>query len=627
MDGVALAPGTMRLSPAQPNPHAAADGLFLLLGDATTGLIPKVERDPGVAIPQPLNLKNHPISLRIFHFNDLHGHLMRFSALGEETILPRIAGKIKKTRQEAGLQPDSIVLVCSAGDDCTGSIFDEIMFDSQRDHPIHPGYQLYSKMGLDVAGLGNHDLDRGPQFMAETIKHNARFPVLAANLKGCSSLSSICHPAAILVVRGLRIGIIGLVTRAETNLDPHICQIVHPVLVAQNLVPALRLYCDVLIILSHLGYNMESPVPMADAGEVELAQGLPPSSVDLIIGGHSHTALNQDGLAPENIINGIPIVQAGGRGNFLGQVDLQVDQDGVKVTKACLIPTTSLPSDAAFEAEMQPYIARAREIWNLPVGKIEDIPDLNTQIVLTDFSKREMALANFVTDALVERMKGRGFEVDFAMIDASALQCGLPYRDYLTYGDCFDVMPFADTLRLYTLTGSQVQDLFDDNALRFDRPGEPDQERGFFQFSREVKYTLDPDKGHALDIQIHDTPIAALAEKTFRVVTTSFARRLAEPWEAAQATSQNNGITSERQVSKPAGRVEKKDALPTHLFDIHQFPFSNTDLLLRNEIVTYIQEHGGVSRQTGAHCDGRLKIESTNKINHKVHEGTQRSFS
>jgi 5'-nucleotidase / UDP-sugar diphosphatase len=625
MTGVAPAPGTMRFYAAKPNPNAAAASqLFLFSGDATAAPIQTIELAPGVVLPAPPHPDSHDFNLRIFHFNDLHGHLMRFTPGGEESVLPRIAGKIHAARQKCRDQSNAAVLAFSAGDDCTGSIFDEILTDKSQDHPVHPGYQLYSKMGVDLAGLGNHDLDRGLPFLADAIRHNAHFPVLAANLTSCPEISDVCHPAALLVVKGIRIGLIGLVTRAETHIDPDICKIVNPIPVAQNLVPALRPLCDVLIIISHLGYSLQSPVPMADAGDIEVARNLPFSSVDLIIGGHSHTALNANGLAAENVVNGIPIVQTGARGEFLGEVVLEIccavppeehlvnhradsarilqrpsalsrevtPPDGnvqTTISSAILHPTAELPRDGEFEAEMQPFITYARRLWNQPVGQVDDLPDLNTKIILTDFAKREMALANFVTDALVVRMTQRGFPVDFAMIDASALQCGLPYSDNLTFGDCFEVMPFADTVRLYQITGRQLQALLTDNAQRLDSPGKPDLERGFLQFSREVQYSLvpgtNPQTASALDISFNETPVEQLSSATFTVATSSFIRRLSEPWIAQWQTNQTD-----------------------QLMEINQYPFTDTDFLLRNEMVQYIKEHGGVTRQNGAHCDGRLRI-------------------
>ena len=587
MDGVYPAPGTMRLYPAQPNPQGAEGQLFLFRGDATTVPIENIELALGDVLPPPSDFQN--FYLHIFHFNDLHGHLMRFAQGGEESVLTRIAGKIQTTRQKYLNQPDSAVLVFSAGDDCTGSIFDEILTDKSQGKSIHPGYQLYAKLGMDTAGLGNHDLDRGIPFLAEAIRSNAQFPVLAANLKGCSTLVEVCHPAALLVVKGIRIGLIGLVTRAETDLDPNECQIVDPIPVAKNLVATLRPLCDVLILISHLGYSLESPVPMADAGDVEVANSLPYGSVDLIVGGHSHTALNQNGLIAENIVNGIPIVQTGAKGEYLGQVDIEIRDNSAKVTRAHLIPTASLPVDLAFEKEMQVFTGRARELWNQPLGQVEFIPDLNTQIILADFAKREMALANFITDALVKRLNQRGFQVDFAMIDASSLQCGLPFSDQLTYGDCFEVMPHADSLQLYQITRSQFQEILADNARRADRPGEPDQERGFLQFSQEVRYTINLNSeriaAQAFEVTLLEKPIDTLLEETFIVVTTSFIRKLAAPWEAEWASLSD-----------------------CPLLDLCQYPFKETDFLLRREMVAYIQENGGVTRSSGAQQDGRLII-------------------
>ena len=392
-------------------------------------------------------------------------------------------------------------------------------------------------------------------------------------------------------------------TRAETHLDPDVCQIVDPIPVVNNLVPAIRPLCDVLIIISHLGYSLDSSVPMADAGDIEVAQSLPYGSVNLIVGGHSHTVLNKEGLYAENIVNGIPIVQTGARGEYLGQVDILIQKKNTMVTDAYLIPTDSLHVDQDFkENEMQPFINQARDLWDRPLGQVENIPDLNTKIVLNDFGKCELALANFTADALVDRMRQRGFSVDFGMIDASTLQCGLPFSDNLTYGECFEVMPYADTLRLYQVTGSQLQDLLADNALRSDRPNDPDTERGFLQFSREVTYTIELGKtrtdAQAMDIKIHKNPLAAFATKTFTIATTSFTRALAAPWEALWNRTQDGP-----------------------LLDIQKFPFIETDFLLRQEMVTYIQEHGGVTCAGGAKRDGRVQIVSSVTAKNETADG------
>jgi len=594
MNGVVLAPGTLRLLSAHPNPNGAAESqLYLFTGDATAAPIQTVELGPGVALPQSPGVVGPPeFFLRIYHFNDLHGHLMRFPPGGEESVFSRLAWQLRSARQKFQADPHTAVLLLTAGDDCSGSILDEMLADDSQGSPAHPGYHLYSKIGVDAAGLGNHDLDRGLPFLAQVVRHEARFPILVANLRGCQELSGVCHPAALLVVKGIRIGLIGLVTRAETRLDPAGCQIVDPIPVAHNLVSAIRPLCDVLIILSHLGYSLEEgSVPMMDAGDVELAQSLPDSRVDLIVGGHSHSALNPQGLNIENIVNGIPIVQAGAQGKYLGQVDITIQEKTVAVTDAGLIPTTSLPVDRDFEArEMQPLIRRARDLRGQCLGRVENIPELSTETVQHDFAKRELALANFVTDALVDRLARRGQPVDFAMIDSSCLLHGLPVGATLTLGDWFEIMPYADTLRIFQITGRQLKDLLDDNALRTDRPGEPHTERGFLQFSRQLRYMINLGKvrseARSEEITVHEIPLDEYEEHIFVIAATSFTRELAAAWETGW--------------SRPQGRP---------FLDLHEFPFTETDIFLRQELVAYLQEHWGVTRAGGAQCDGRLQVE------------------
>ncbi len=584
MDGI-VAPGTLRLFAADPNPNGAVGcRLSLFAGDATLP-IRTIQADVGLALPPK---STAPASrLRVYHFNDLHGHLSRFREGVEEPVLSRLAWQIRLARQQSQLQ-SAAVLVVSAGDDSCGSIFDEYLAGD-----AHPGYRLYTQMGVDAAGLGNHDLDRGLSDLEAAVWRDARFPLLAANLRGCTDLRRGCHPAALLTLEGLRIGLIGLVTRAETRLDPAIGQIVHPIPVAQNLVAALRPLCDVLILITHLGYSLaNNTVPMADAGDVELARSLPGGGVDLIVGGHSHTPLNRDGLEAQNIVNGIPIVQAGANGEFLGQVDLSLCDQGTRVTAARLIPVAGLPCEQEFEdRHVQPFVAQARALLSQPLGRVADDPDLGAQVVQRDFARRELALANFVSDALVERLTARGLAVDLALIDASALHAGLPVGGALRYGDWFAVMPYADTIRLYRLTSRQLGELLADNALRLDRPGEPQTERGFLQFSRSVRYTIEPGASRLAArlsrATVCATPLEALAEKSFTVATSCFTRALAAPWEAAW---------------------NRDSAIP--LFDLCQLPFTETNLPLRSEVVDYIRARRGVTSQGGARCDGRLAIKS-----------------
>ena len=591
--------GTLRLINAPANPHGADDSqLFLFVGNPSVGPISKIVPDEGVILP-PLrdDLADQSCRLKILHINDLHGHIARFTPQGDQPILSRIVSRLREVRHKHEADPNTAVLALSAGDDLVGAIFDELMGDDPDSFALHAGYRLYSAAGVDVSVLGNHDLDLGTDVLSQAILQDAEFPVLSANLVSCHWLSDLYYPAALLVTKGIRVGIIGLTTPGQIRqpVDSNL-QIVNPVRVLHNMLPAIRPLCDVLIILSHLGYSMTShSASVHEAGDVELARSLPPDSVHLIIGGHTHHVLNEQGLTADNIVNDIPIVQAGTLGRFLGEVDITIQRGMAAVTNVRLTHTANLPVDETFEAQnVQPLLEMARPLFTRSLGQVANHPDLSTDAVRNAFAAGESALANFITDALVVRCRADGYDADLAMVDTSIVRRGLPV-DHLTYGDWFNMMPFADVLRITWISGQQLQTLIQDNAYRIDLPGEPHTERGFLHFSGQLRYMIEMGNGRkeirAINITLNGIPLEQQLERSFQMVCSSFTRELAAAWERYGRT-----------------------ILGLPLIDMDQVSHLDTPLFLRDELVTYITDHGGVTEAGGAKRDGRLQIKrKTNK--------------
>jgi 5'-nucleotidase / UDP-sugar diphosphatase len=600
-------PGTLRIISGRPNPNAGAeDLLFLLHGDAASGPIHSIELEPGIKLPAaPEFLQEKDFFLSIYHFNDLHGHLIRYSRYGEDPVFSRMAWQIKKARQKSSDDPYRGVLALSAGDDIIGTIFDDFLGDGPHNYQVHASYRLYSEAGLSAAVLGNHDFDLGANLLALAVKRDAQFPVLAANVSGCAELDGISFPAAILVHKGIRVGVIGVVTPSENKMNRFCGRLVNPIEAVQNVLPVLRPLCDVVLVLSHLGYSLAAKTaPMSLAGDVEVAMSLPYAGVHLIVGGHSHHELNPEGLSPYNIVNGIPIVQAGSLGRNLGRVDLRIGQDKASVSYARLIPTSSLPVDLELEEQvMEPLAAQYRGLYNRSIGRTEDDPNLRTDHVLNVFASQELALANFITDAIVSEMEKSGQPVDFAMIDTSCVRRGLDPGSGLAYGEWFKLMPFADTIRLYHLDGRQIYDLLQDNVYRIDRPGEANIERGFLQFSQQIRYKINlgsrRSDGVPFDIYVGGRPLADQLDKKFVAAATNFTRALAFNWEGCP--EQHTGCS---------------------LVKLSAYPYFETDLLIRQVLISYIQDHGGVTKTGGAARDGRLTI-----FEEKEYPITSRSLS
>ena len=589
-----MIPGTLRLISSPANQHGADDSqLFLFVGNPTIAPIREIIPDEGVMLPPPrTDLSSRSCRLKILHINDLHGHIARFTPQGEQPVLSRIVSRLSEIRCHYREDPDTAVLAMSAGDDLVGAVFDELMGDDPDSFALHAGYRLYSAAGIDVSVLGNHDLDLGTDVLAQAIDKDAQFPVLSANLVNCHWLADLYYPAALFVTKGIRVGIIGLTTPgAIRQLPDSNLQIVNPLRVIHNMLPAIRPLCDVLIILSHLGYSMGSySASVRDAGDVELARSLPRGSVHLIVGGHTHHILNEQGLTGDNIINDIPIVQAGALGRFIGEVDITIQNSIAAVTNVRLIHTANLPVDKTFESQnVQPLLETARPLFTRSLGQIANNPDLSTDAVRNAFAAGESALANFIADAVVTRCRANNYEVDLALVDTTVIRRGLPIGGDLSFGDWFNLMPFADVLRITWITGRQLQRLLQDNAYRIDLPGEPHTERGFLHFSRQLRYTIvignDRKEIRVADVTLNGSPLEQQLERSFQLVCSSFTREPAAAWER-----------------------HGRHILGLPLMDIRQISHLDTSLFLRDELVTYITEHGGVTEAGGAKRDGRVQI-------------------
>lgn len=552
-----------------------------------------------------------PFRLRLIHFNDLHGRLAEVGGDADGAIFSRVAGFVRRAREEAAKstgrgRAGASVLVLSAGDDLVGSPFADLAGSRPERFRCHPAYRLYSAAGVDACGIGNHDLDWGLRMLSLAAERDARFPLLSANLAPAPwAQTDAIRPFVVLPINGLQVGVIGLTTGSEVKpLIPDEFEIREPLAATLDLLSQVKAAADVVIILSHLGYSAESRgAVMGGMGDVELARALPPGAVAAIVGGHTHSVLHENGLDPAQIINGTLIAQAGSMGRFVGDVTIEVTDTGARAVAARLWSVDALPEDRGFEEQRVAPLTRAvRRLLAEPLGVVsahsDDTPTTE------GFAGRELALANYVADALAARCRTAGLPVDFAMIDASTVGAPLPRMGPLSYGDIFRLSPYADSVVLLRLPAPALGALIADNARRVDLPGERGEERGFAQFSRELRYQirvpLSRRAGSALRpsglrarrrirataATLNGEPLASVAARrdTLLVAYSSFLRQFAVHWE--QQAQQHR----------------------LALFHLEDYPSEVTTLAVREELAAHARETGGATAASGLKKDGRVRM-------------------
>jgi 5'-nucleotidase / UDP-sugar diphosphatase len=303
-----------------PNPNGGFELLYTLEGDvANFDLNTFYDFQMGEeVIPPQANLKeNEEIILRIFHFNDLHNELRAVhKTKGDTHYFAQMVKIVKEARANAA--DNEVVLFLSAGDDHIGNPFDELLGFDVDSFQIDPAYTAYSAAGLDAAVIGNHELDRGTALLTKAIETNAKFPLLSANLYGSQNLTAKHYqPAIIGMAKGLRIGIIGLTTKQETLLkqkdDPEL-DAGELLTTLENTLSYVEQLSDVIILLTHVGYNGEYPLEVGDIEIAETAAKMTNKPM-VIIGGHLHLPINTESL---NVVDkSVPIL--GSKGSHLGE--------------------------------------------------------------------------------------------------------------------------------------------------------------------------------------------------------------------------------------------------------------------------------------------------------------------
>lgn len=243
--------------------------------------------------------------LVILHQNDTHSHfepLREGSREGHGGCI-ECSAIIDSIRKAEGAEN---VLLLHAGDFNQGtSYFSELGGDLE--------VSVVNAMGFDCVTLGNHELDNGIEDLTRRLSKIA-CPVVCANLDlSPFELSKYVTPYTIVEKAGRKIGIIGLESDISRVVSKQVSSRINQldnVEVTNRWAAYLKEEekCDLVILLSHLGYKLDKEtVPQI-------------SNVDIVIGGHSHTLL--DGFTWVRDAEGrkVPIIQDGDHGQYLGKV-------------------------------------------------------------------------------------------------------------------------------------------------------------------------------------------------------------------------------------------------------------------------------------------------------------------
>jgi len=126
----------------------------------------------------------------------------------------------------------------------------------------------------------------------------------------------------------------------------------------------------------------------------------------------------------------------------------------------------------------------------------------------------ETAIGNMIADGIAWYARNAlNQTLDFAFVNGGNIRAELPAGD-LTREHVLTALPFTNFLRVASLSGADLIELFEFIATI------PRGNGGFPQFSREVRYTLDPTERSISNLTVGGAPIDPAG--TYRFVTNDF---------------------------------------------------------------------------------------------------------
>jgi len=277
----------------------------------------------GLTLPYFINddyFDNGLKKITILHTNDVHSHIDPFPK--NDPLNPSGGGVIARANLINLVKKDNPhTLVLDAGDVFQGTPYFNF-FGGELE------LKLMSKMGYNASTLGNHEFDNGMEKLSKVLKH-ANFSFLNSNytLKN-TPLENKIKSHEIFNINGIKIGVFGLGIELEGLVEKKLykgIKYLNPIEISKDISNDLKYNhnCDLIICLSHLGFSYSKDKNIM----CDLILAKQTKNIDLIIGGHTHTFLDEP-VKVKNLENKDVIInQVGCFGINLGKIDFYFSEN------------------------------------------------------------------------------------------------------------------------------------------------------------------------------------------------------------------------------------------------------------------------------------------------------------
>ncbi|MGO3238194.1 MAG: bifunctional metallophosphatase/5'-nucleotidase [Psychroflexus halocasei] len=285
---------------------------FIKTGVAATAL-----STSGLSLLSGFSKPDKQKRITILHSNDVHSHIDPFPA--DHSKYPNLGGAARRMsyiNKVKAQNPNTLIF--DAGDAFQGTPYFNFYGGELE-------YKVMSKLGYHASTIGNHEFDNGIDNIAAQLEH-ADFDLISSNydLKN-TSLDGLVKKHQIYEVGQFKVGVFGVGIELEGLVSKDLykeAKYLDPIEIAKDEVKYLKeeQKCDLVICLSHIGYKYNSD----KVDDIKLAKAT--KDIDLIIGGHTHTFLDEPQVFKNSAGKDVMVNQVGWAGLQLGQIEFYFDE-------------------------------------------------------------------------------------------------------------------------------------------------------------------------------------------------------------------------------------------------------------------------------------------------------------
>lgn len=401
------------------------------------------------------------MKIKLLATSDMHGYILPTNYGEKNMNLPFGTAKVASTIQHIKQQANGPVITIDNGDFIQGSPLSYFVNKSPQYH-VKDLTQVINAIGYDLGVLGNHEFNYGMSYLTQAVD-SYKHPILCANILKEDGTPIFGKAYDIKVFDGVKIAFLGVTTQYIPNWEQPITiqgltfkSVVETV---KEYMPLLKSKADIVVVVYHGGFERDletgEPTELITGENEGYALVHEVDGIDALITGHQHRVIAQH-------LNGVPVVQPGQRGEYVGEIELTIEQ--VNGQYQVISSQVQLHVTGEFPVSMEVLtlvnkLQEDVEVWlDQPAGK-----------VIGDMTISDPHQARLKEHPYIEFIQRVQMEATGTKISATALfnNEGRGFNPTITMRDIITNYIYPNTLAVVRVTGQELKDALEQTAQYF----------------------------------------------------------------------------------------------------------------------------------------------------------------